>query len=465
MATFLTRVQNLTGIVPSSSNLDEWLTAGTRYILGLIPNDKAIQQSQVVTGATSIGLFDKRILRVAGTNGVTLSEVPIDIFNRATSSGSYYQVLDPYGYYAFDGRTLLISTTSNKVNLFVMPTVLNSDSIVVQMTKEWEYGVVLYASLQVVTNQIATITQVSAPLPPSSASLSFATLNYAQVFPVTVDFITALSTDIAQAATQITTIASAITAVGSLSAPSSPSAPSFAYSTYTPATVSAVTIDFITALSADLGALGIYLDTNEDIELAHQKTEVIAEKIQQYVKQADLTMQKNLSDAQASGDNLKMKAASDLDATVKQYTATLEKFARDLESMSTQGQILGSIANYNIALLNSEIEKLKWKSEQYLKQADLTLQKNVHDADILWDANKTKAEGDFKAAVQQYTLNIERYGSQVASYQGDVANFQAKQKQYEGLLSSLQNQFNQFLMLNFGISLKQKQDQQNEGGQ
>ena len=131
-------------------------------------------------------------------------------------------------------------------------------------------------------------------------------------------------------------------------APSVPSAPSFSYTNYSVSTVSAVTIDFITALSTDLTALGTYLDTNEDVELANQKISAIQEKIQQYVTQAQLTMQKNLADAQATNDNLKINAAENLNATVQQYSATIQRYS-------------GQLTSYQADIANYQASQQKWE--------------------------------------------------------------------------------------------------------
>lgn len=463
MATFLTRVQNLVGTVPTSTVLDEWLTAGARYILGIVPDKEALTECQEATGIVTLGLFDKRILLVVGTGGTTLTKVPIDVFNRATSSASYYKVLDPYGYYSYDGRNLVISTTANKVSFIQMPTVANGDSTIVGMMKEWEYGVVLYASKQFTIYQLAALLPPSAPIAPSSPSVSFAALNASQAMGVTLDFLTPLASEFTVIATAITNAITSIANVIIPSPPSTPSAPLFAYSTYSAPVVGVVTLDFVTALSTDLTALGTYMDTNEDIELGALKVQAIQEKIQQYTRQAELTMQKNLADAQASGDNLKTKAASDLDAVVKQYSATLGKFSSDLEKYVRQIQQQVDSSRLNLELSTSELQRTQAKIQQYIKQSELTLQKNLQDASLNWDAVKTKAIQDMQALVEGYGLSMQRYLEQIHSYQADTALYQLNQAKWGRLLEELETQFEQYLMLNFSITPKEGKVRPNNG--
>lgn len=592
-STYGVRVTQHIGAFADTASLDSWLTMAAKAIVDLLPKEKLVRYTTTLTDAgAGVTITGHRIIDAIKA-GVGCR--PIEVGNSGAAADStsihYATATDPIVYQALGKAYILPGGGS--IYAVPYPTVLNTETAIVNFPPELDEAVVLKAAIQGAITNLQALTNPTAPTPPSAPSFAFGALAGPSVSAVTLDFITALATDYTAIQTAITNtianvaaistptppaapvapsfvyvtytppvvvattldfiaalsteytqmataITNAITGVANITVPSPPSVPatpSFVYTTYAVPVVGAVTLDFITTLATDLTALGTMLDTNEDTELSGVKIQAIQEKIQQYIKQADLTMQKNLADAQASGENLKMKAASDLDASVKQYSAVLGKLSGDLDNYWKQIQQQVEGANANLNLMKTELEKvqskiaqyvkqaeltsqknvldaqasgdnLKMKAasdldaaikqysavlqkfsgdlqsyvsqveqqvkaaeansrlttvelqrtqtkiEQYVKQADLTLTKNLKDAEFTWDATKTKALKDFEAIVLQYTASIQKFTGQVSLYQVDVLVFQTGHSKWEKMVTLLQNEYLLF-MSKYGVQIPQ----------
>lgn len=150
MSTFQVRVEDyLTAVVTDTTALTDQLTAGAKYLIDLMPEEKAIAHTTTGTDNGTTGV-DVSASKVFGAYKSGYRAIPLnpDEYARYVDSNSrFFGTATTPVYYILNG-TLFIKPGGGTARIIAYPTVLYSASSITGFPTEWEQAVVLYAAIQ-----------------------------------------------------------------------------------------------------------------------------------------------------------------------------------------------------------------------------------------------------------------------------------------------------------------------------
>lgn len=335
MSTLYAKVQEYTGGTPPTASVSDWLTAGARQVIDLLPKDKLLRSSSTQSFTTSLSITLKRILNLL-VAGYPPREIDYKLSARASdpTSINYASSTDPV-FWVSGGTIYVAPITSTAILEYIAyPTVSYSDTQIAGYPQELEQLVILYTAIQVLIKQgiDSTTALMAISVPTFSGTLSDPTFTYTDA----------------------------------------------SLGTYTPTTIgsfSDVPTDTLTAIlgsSSTSGTPFYELATafsNFDIELANTKMNEIQSRISQWkedylginIPKYQASVQKVIEQARISQEQL-LKLASDttnlnlandakqLESQVAQYSAKLSKYKSELDYYSGQiGLFGGKVQQYQTA--------------------------------------------------------------------------------------------------------------------
>lgn len=275
MATFKTDVEGYVGTFADTTQLDTWLTAAARHLIQLIPKDKA------QTFATSLSIVgagtDVSTYRViAGQRGsYGCREVPSNLqADVADANSLHYAIASDPVFFIRDTKMFIYPTGGvATASVIAYPTVANTDSALTTLPLEFRHLVVLWTAKQARLNQINSL-------------------------------IASLPADVA--------------------------APSF---TFTPVTVSTIATNalFSIDLSTDFTNLNTDVRTDEDIEKAQGQIETIRTKLQEFLQEANLELERVRFNAQATNEVNILNASKELERQIGEYGAKINNYLGQLQ--------------------------------------------------------------------------------------------------------------------------------------
>lgn len=158
---FKDEIEDYTGTISDTAALDAWLTHAARLIVHLMPDNKAEKFSKELTdGGSGISVEDYRPLW-AHKDGYRAIKHPAamraqltlatSIFNTvATSPAWYIELLKAY-----------VVPSGGTVVVVPLPIVVNTMSSITNFPNEYKHGVVLYAAIQGIIQQLNTLSQTT----------------------------------------------------------------------------------------------------------------------------------------------------------------------------------------------------------------------------------------------------------------------------------------------------------------
>lgn len=148
--TFQDRVHDYVGAITDTGGLSEWLTAGARRVLELIPKEKA-QRHMVPLTIPDVGtsVTNYRVFDVV-KSGFRARPIGPGMVAQAVLAGSLHQATTRDPAYAVSGGVLKVYPTSGGgiAEAIAFPQVWFSQSIISEFPKEAEDLVILYAAIQ-----------------------------------------------------------------------------------------------------------------------------------------------------------------------------------------------------------------------------------------------------------------------------------------------------------------------------
>lgn len=160
MATFQARVEDYTGSFTDTAALTDWLTAGARKLVDLIPEDKALQYSTSQTIADAGQACTGFRYLTVNYNGRRCRPIPNGLESQSTDTASiwYATTSDPC-FFVRDSKLFIKPAgggASAVAQILSYPTVLFSDSSISNYPLYLEQTVVLYAAIQALEQQLNT---------------------------------------------------------------------------------------------------------------------------------------------------------------------------------------------------------------------------------------------------------------------------------------------------------------------
>ena len=323
MSTFQVRVEDYVGTVSDTTSLTDQLTAGAKYLVDIIPEEKALKHTTTVTdlGTLGISVAAHRVFSAYKSGYRAIPLHPDEYARYVDSSSRFFGTSTTPVYYILNGM-LFVKPGGGTGRVIAYPTVLYSESTITGFPTEWEYAVIIHTAIQQALNK---------------ANVNIASLNALSIAAVT--------------------------------PPTTPAAPSFSYTDAILGTYTATTVgDLGTApaytkptTTVSFTAYDGYLVTNKDIELSaeerarqsillNQYQIDIQNELNEFNKDLQIyqsTVQKALTDAQLAQQRILQTASDTKDLNlqneaqtlveeVQEYQAVLGKFQSDLQSYGAQ---------------------------------------------------------------------------------------------------------------------------------
>lgn len=483
MATFAARVQNLIGTVASPASLDDWLTHAAKTFIDLVPEVEIAKHAIAVTVPDPDGVAANthRILYVEKSGRGAMKVAP-QLLAAVADPESIHSASDTFPVWTIAQGKVRVLPGGGTFYGVAYPTVVNTDQAITGLNPKYEHGVVLYACIQALQKQLSDLARTSLdgtslvpptpPTAPSAPNITYVNASGATVTPTTIGNLPAVPPAFSVVLpTKPTTTLSA-------SAPTPPSAPSFIW---TDAVVSTIADSFSLDLSSQYTALATALDTEEDIELADAKVREIQTRIQEFITESNLALEKAKANAQLASDVNKFNELQTLEEQVREYQSQLGRFSGQLDLYRADIELVSrkvgfDIENYkqesqnllqeSLGEFNEDVEEYRASVAKIMEQAKILLQEAITNASMTTDVAKQNAIYQFQAAVQDYAQELALYDTKLKAYQADVQmaiqDFMAKLQKFASehdrifqQLQSLKEQYVQFLQLHFGVAKPQ----------
>ncbi len=323
MATFQARIEDYIGSFSDTSALDAWLTHAARLIVHLMPDNKAEKFTKTLTdGGSGISIEDYRPLW-AHKSGYKAIKFSASVKARLSLAGSIYKATATSPAWYIELLKAYVIPSGGSIVVVPLPIVVSTMSSITLFPNEYGHGIVLYAAIQGLLQQLNDLTQ--------------------------------------------STISGITFSAGS--APSTPSAPSFTYTSGLGDVIDTTSITFTDTLAYIQPVFGgsfTGIDSalsNADVELARGHASQLQTHLENYTRnlennwnvfqkdkgEYDGTLQKAIEDARLTQQRLIEKArltsnvslaneAKKLEKQIGEYASILQKFQGDVASYTAQVQ-------------------------------------------------------------------------------------------------------------------------------
>ena len=446
MATFEAQVEGLTGLSidgsssPTQTELSQFLKDGAVDVINkLTKTDKSAAMTLgVITSESGSGtIIDGAILDVWGSDGTNdhpAQAVPASIGKRAVDTDSllYRSKYNPF--YYREGKRVIVKPNGGSVLHITYPSVAYDQETIYNIPNQYISLIMIYAGIKALGNAL------SAKVLPSDVSI-----------PVLELVSTSLPTFTEPSG--IVMPASLADANISFNLPDFPTFISPAVPTLSD---SSVTLPGNIPLmeSADSGItyekIGVYIDTEEDIELAATKIQEMGLKFQEYQAniqqnlnkfnasnvQYQASVQKALQDAQLESQDDAQKIQK-YSAEVQAETILVQNAAQEYQQkLQKDLQTYQAETGYDVAKLTAEIQKEVQRFTQDLAKETANFQTSL----TKYQAEVSKVTALNQSVVQLFGAELQKYGAEVQKAQADYQWMQGRQ---QGLLQEYYSAFAQ----------------------
>lgn len=326
MSTFQQRVEAYIGTV-TSDNASDWLTAGYRFMIDLLPEH--ILNEYAVTVSVSTGGIDAYKYRIWKRlkNGYEAPQIDNGLMTAVQDENSIHYAINRSPVSLLYNGKLYIYPNGGEVLALAYSTVNASNSTMSGFPDRMLQGMILYASIQGALSKAGT----------------------------------------------------ALTSFGSISLPTAPSAPSFSFTDVTGQTITLPTLTSYTKPTTTFSSTNLsnYINSSsEDVDLStaeatHQK--VLLEKFQMdlynelnevnaEIESIKIQLQRTIEQARLAQEAGMLNSTKDLEAAISQYSSSLNKYQSELQSYSSQSNSKGNLAQSYLVL----VEKLKVEFNDFI---------------------------------------------------------------------------------------------------
>lgn len=148
MSTFLVRVEALTGTTSETTDMSDWLTAGAKWLIDLLPEEKLLRMTTTATDSGSgVSVASMRVFGAYKSGYRAIQLHPGEYARYVDSASRFYGTSTTPVFYILNGA-LFVKPGGGTAQVITYPTVAYGDSTITGMPTEWEQAVVLYAASQ-----------------------------------------------------------------------------------------------------------------------------------------------------------------------------------------------------------------------------------------------------------------------------------------------------------------------------
>ena len=343
MSTYKVRVEDKIGNVGDDTALSDFLTAGAKFIVNILPLERVEKFTTDLTDAGSgISVTTSRVLRAHKSSygarvissGLAAQAVDSNSIHYASTTDPVFYISNGLGYVKPSGGTVVA---------MAYPTVAFGDSTITAFPIDLDEGVVLYACVHGRLRQMSDLT---------------------------------------------------ITTLGGLSIstfvkPNAPATPSFTYTDALADVMSSATVSFSDTISYTPPVFsGSFTNTdtaltNQDIELANAHLGKVNTQLDQYQKDllvtlnnfnsdkaefdanlqialtnAQATQQKLMQEAQLTTDINKQNEAKELERQISEYASQLQKYGQEMNGYSLD-------VNQEVSRVSTRVSQYNAQFQQY----------------------------------------------------------------------------------------------------
>ena len=434
--TFKNQVDALTGFAGTEDDaLSDWLTAGAKEIINLLPDNllyKCVSTSTLDNSTPTLTNMDTRgkifsVIRGDGNISYPCRQVSSDKIGTATDPGLVSDVDDMFNYatstspvYAIKGNVLYVKPIPTSKDIAIVesvtyPAVAHGDggSGISNFPDEAEYLVVLYAAIKAL-QRLMNAKRSSLPSVPAlslTAAPTISDLSLDSVLPPSPPEPSFTTPSIGAITVATTTLSNA----GSAPVYVKPEEPTLSSNSIT-FNQTAPTYN-TQAVAPDFADANTWLNTEEDSEMVSSRMSVIQGQLQDY--QAKIQNELNIFNKENT-----------------EYQAQLQKAIQDAQLASTddsqllqkyQTDITNELNSFNKA--NAEYQV---KLQEAIQQAQIDAGKASQQAQLDSQDAQQEASLLLQKETQEYANKLQKYSSAVSAYQAEVSKkVQEYQQNYQ----------------------------------
>lgn len=438
MATFKSRVEQLSGSVVSDDVLSDWLTAGTRMLSNLIPDSEIHRYITSINASETGTTITDAIIYGVTKDGYTARKVDVNNLYGLTRRDSLYYPSEKTPIYSLIGKTLKVYPNGGQVWMLPLYVVVHSDTSIANFPIQLEHAVVLFASIANKTAQMqayipsVTLSYVNA----TSASINATTID-ALPSPLTYGPVSAPTLSVFSGTIPVAPTFSDITVPGGVAIPSELSATTnILFQTATTVGIAAETIGSFpsaptftkiatppvyTSFDAKAAADDVELaqtyiqkvareqedwsiKVNEELQEFNAQYQVFREDTNKILEQARINLQQKIADANAKNDIEQFNKLKAFEATVEEFGAQLRRYQANVERYV---QIVNSEIARQTANIQSKTQVYTAAVNAYATEASVIAERNQ----ILiaeYNAKMQDAVNEYQADLSAYQATIQR---------------------------------------------------------
>ena len=422
MSIYQVRVEDKIGDVSDTAALSDFLTAGAKFIVNILPPERIEKfTTNLADAGSGISVTTSRVLR-AHKSSYGARRIDAGLAAQVLDSGSihYATSTDPVWY--ISNGLAFVKPTSGTVVAMAYPSVAFGDSTIAAFPVDLDEGVVLYACIHGRLRQISdliittlgglSISTISKPTAPSAPSFTYTDAVYSDASYTSAEYTAAIYTN-----ALIDTVAS--TAV------------SFSDTiSYTPPVFSGS----YTGVDAAL--------TNLDIELSNAHLSKVNSQLDEMQKDLLVSLNEFNKDKADFDANLQI-ALTDAQLT-QQRLIEQTRIQVELNKFNAQQALQEALAN---AAQDSQVDIVNRRAALEL---DITNKSKAMELDII---NRSKG---LEQQIQEYSASLQLYGQEINSYSTEINQEVSRVNSYLSIyntqyqafasgLAELRKEFEQFI--------------------
>lgn len=436
MASFKSRVEQFSGVVVSDDVLSDWLTAGSRMLSNLIPNEEIERYISAVEASESgVNITDAIIYGVT-KNGHMARKIDISRSYGLQRRDSLYFPSPKTPIYLLVGKNIKVFPDGGQVWMLPLYVVIYSDTTIANFPIQLEHAVVLFASIANKTAQMqsfipsVTLSYVNA----TSASINATTIS---ALPVALTYgpVSAPTLSVFSGTIPIAPTFSDITVPGGVSIPSELSATTnilfqtastvgiaietigsyLSAPTYTKIQTPPVYTSFDTKASADDVELAqTYIQkigreqedwnikVNEELQEFNAQYQVFREETNKILEQARINVQQKIADVNAKDNIEQFNKLKVYEATVEEFGAQLRRYQANVERY--------------VQIVNSEITRQTANIQSKTQVYTATVNAYVAEANVISERNQiliSEYNANMQNAINQYQVDLSAYQADI----------------------------------------------------
>ena len=386
MSTYKVRVEDKIGAVSDDTALSDYLTAGAKFIVNILPPERVEKfTTDLADAGSGVSVTTSRVLR-AHKSGYKARRIDAGLSAQAINSSSihYAGSTDPVWY--ISNGLAYVKPTSGTVVAMAYPTVAYGDSTIAAFPVDLDEGVVLYACIQGRLRQMSDLTittlgglsisTFAKPIAPPSPSFTYTDAVYSNAAYTSAEYTPAIYVNALIDTISATTISFADTLA------------------YTPPVFGGSYSNADTAL------------TNQDIELANAHLNKVSAQLEQMQK--DLLVSLNDFNKDKGEFDAALQIAISQAQLTQQRLVEQTRIQVELNRFNAQQALQEALAN---ASQESQVDITNRRANLEL---DITNKSKAMELSII---NESK---ELERQIQEYSSKLQIYVQDINAYSTEI---------------------------------------------